>query len=146
MKTKKLLSFMLAIVMVVSIMATLGITASAGQIAPTNEEYLDLDSTTTNIKDSKDLDQNYNLTVTEMPSASGAVTKVKLSWEINDINAARMDNMVWDTNELKWVVASSNTTIMDNGTAKFTLENYSSVKVRATASPVFLTPILSVAL
>jgi len=103
-------------------------------VAPQNECWLDLDENTTDIKEKKELDQNYNLTVTEMPAASGAVTKVKLSWEINDINAVRMDNKVWDTTELKWVTASSNTNIMDNGTAKFTLENYSSVKVRATAT------------
>jgi len=98
------------------------------------DTFLDLDSTTTDILEKKELEQNYNLTVTTLPSRSGAVTKVKLSWEISDINAVRMDNMVWDTAELKWVAASSNTTIMDKGTAKFTLENYSSVKIDATAS------------
>jgi len=134
MKTKKLMSFMLAIFMAVSMMTTLGITASAGKIVPTNEEYLDLDSTTTDIKEKKELDQNYNLTVTPLTSSSGAVTKVKLSWEINDINAVRMDNKVWDTDELKWVTASSNTIIMEPGKAKFTLENYSSVKIDATAT------------
>jgi len=102
-------------------------------VAPKNECYLDLDSTTA-IPEKKELDQNYNLTVTELPSASGTVTKVKLSWEINDINAVRMDNKVWDTTELKWVVASSNTTVMDKGTAKFTLENYSSDKIDAAVS------------
>jgi len=73
-------------------------------VAPQNECTLDLETSTTDIKDSKELDQNYNLTVTPFTSASGAVTKVKLSWEINDINAMRIDNKVWDTTELKWVV------------------------------------------
>jgi len=132
MKTKKSLSLFLSLVMVVSMFAGPGITASAGK--PANEVYLDLEVSTTDILEKKELDQNYNLTVTTMPSRSGAASKVKLSWEINDINAARMDNMVWDTDELKWVVSSSSTEVMDNGTAKFTLENYSSDKVRATAS------------
>jgi len=130
MKTKKLLSLLLAIVMVVSMMATLGISASAGQIAPTTEEWLDLDSTTTDIKDSKDLDQNYNLAVNEIIAEENeVVTKVKLSWEIKDINATRTDNKVWNTEELCWETSTSSTTINQQGTAKFTLENYSSVKV-----------------
>jgi len=140
MKTKKLLSLLITLAMVVSMVATLGTTASAAEIVtlkgstPSNECYLDLDSTTADVLEKKELDQNYNLTVTTMPSRSGAVTKVKLGWKINDINAVRMENKVWDTTELKWVVASSNTTVMDNGTAEFKLENYSTVKVRATAS------------
>jgi|GEM_PF-5805123 len=88
---------------------------------------LDLDSTTSDILEKKELDQSYNLTVTEGEKVNAA--KVKLTWEIKDIDATRTDNQVWDTTELKWVVASSNTTIMDKGTAKFTLENYSSEKV-----------------
>jgi len=94
--------------------------------------YLDLDSTTTDIKDSKDLDQNYNLTVNEGTKTDA--TKVKLSWDIKDINATRTDNKVWDTENLCWKTDSSSTTINQQGSAKFTLENYSSVKVNATAS------------
>ncbi len=134
MKHSKLISLVLTIAMVLSMVAALGITASAGQIVPTNEEYLDLDSTTADIKDTKTLDQNYSLAVTPRTSASGAVTKVKVSWAITDINAMRIDNKVWDTTELKWVVASSDTVIFVDGAANFTFENYSSVKVRATAS------------
>jgi len=97
-----------------------------------NECCLDLDDSTTDILEEKELEQNYNLTVNEVKGAD--VTKVRLSWEISDINAARTDNMVWDTENLCWKTDSSSTTINQQGTAKFTLENYSSVKIDATAS------------
>jgi len=99
-----------------------------------NVAYLDLDSTTADVKDSKSIDQNYSLAVTTFTTASGGVTKVKVSWVITDINAMRIDNKVWDTTELKWVVADSETIVMDTGAANFTFENYSSVKVDASVS------------
>jgi len=98
-------------------------------VASQNECYLDLESSTTDIKESKTLDQNYNLTVNDGTKTD--VTKVKLSWTINDINATRTDNKVWDTENLCWKTDSSSTEIKQAGTAKFTLENYSSVMVDA---------------
>jgi len=103
-----------------------------GYVSVPDECYLDLDENTTEILEKKELDQNYNLTVNE--TGYEDATKVKLSWEIKDINATRTDNKIWDTENLCWKTDSSSTTINQQGTAKFTLENYSSVKVNATAT------------
>jgi|GEM_PF-2796756 len=211
MKTKKLLSLVLSLIMVFSMMATLGITASAAQAIPhlhaeatcdkypdakhvlvtavdksnvtvtlydtdgtktenqtlpvsyfselpavgewcfgyfmyygkcdgnheksggnETDTYLDLDDGTATVLDSKELEQGYSLTVNEGEKANAA--KVKLTWEIKDIDATRTDNQVWDTENLCWTTGTSTTSINQVGTAKFTLENYSSIKVEATAS------------
>jgi len=103
-----------------------------GTVGANNDCWLDLDDSTTDILEKKELEQHYNLTVNEVKGTD--VTKVKLSWEISDINAARTDNKVWNTTDLCWETSTSSTEIMQEGTAKFTLENYSSEKVNATVT------------
>jgi len=96
-----------------------------------NVVYLDLDSTTTDIKDTKELEQKYNLTV-----EGGAYTdiiKVKLDWTLNDISATRKDAKKWDPTELKWVDDDDNDVVDagDEVTATFKITNYSSILVYA---------------
>jgi len=129
MKTKKFLSVMLAMTMIIGMMVTFNITASAGKLMTENECDLDLETSTTNIPDNASFNQNY--TLTETTGGSTDVTKVKLSWEITDINVTRTANKVWDTENLCWKDGTSTTEITQAGSAKFTLENYSSVKVDA---------------
>jgi len=128
MKMKKLLSFMLTISMVLSMVAALGITASAGALMPQNDCFLDLESTTADIKDSKSIDQNYSLTVST--GSYTDVTKVKVDWTLQDITAVRTDNQIWDPDTLSWVTADSAVTA-NSATASFHLTNLSSVKVDA---------------
>jgi len=121
---KKLLSLLIAVVM----MASLQVNASAAK--SDTSVYLDLDSTTTNIKDSKKLEQKYNLTVSD--GAYTDVTKVKVEWNLNDINATRQDAKKWDPDTLSWVDDDTNDVVnADEVTATFKITNYSSVKVDA---------------
>jgi len=61
------------------------------------------------------------------------VVKVKVEWDITDIAVTYTENRVWDPENLKWDVKKNNATIT-GGKAEFTLTNYSSVKVKGTAS------------
>jgi len=127
MKTRKILSLFIALFIVVTMMAGFSVTASAGKAT---NPYLDLDSTTTNIKDTKELEQKYDLTVTD--GSYKDVTKVKLEWTLNDINASRQGAKKWDPENLKWVGTGTEDVVnADETTATFKITNYSSVKIDA---------------
>jgi len=82
--------------------------------------------------DFKTFDQNY--TLVDMDGSETDVIKVKLTWEISDINATRVNNKIWDTESLAWVEnGDPEIDVQNNGTAKFILENYSSVEMDVTA-------------
>jgi len=81
--------------------------------------------------DSQEFEQLYTLQADSISYTD--VVKVKVEWNVEDINVTYTENRIWDPDDLEWIVLKNNVNVT-GGKASFKLTNYSSVEVFGTAT------------